>query len=283
MLEILLSIIVVIGMALFFKYGWLKQNSTYNTFPADYPPTALATEVWKWGQANGNYTSAIQADSYIAGSGGTPGHLYAQTGPPGTNMSAVYWQNTASLNSHHTAPGTTTGQSNGPVNANMQPGTSSFKFYFLMKHVDGPDIFYFFFDYDQQQDPSTFNQGMQFFVSTAGLFAPASLIVTLKDNTAQTAEFHAKTGGTTLFEDNAWHLVEMIFDRTQLLPTFKIDGTALTVINTFSGPALSALTSILPTNGIRFGMREFSEIATGRADLMMAAAAYSKNLAYTWS
>lgn len=265
------------------KYGRGCPGGRNNfVMPSDYPPTTLATEVWKWGTANGNYTSEIQADTYIAGTGGNAGHLYGQTGPTGSNMSSVYWRNTGSLNSHHTAPGTTAGQSNAPVNANMQPGASSFKFYFLMKSVDGPDSSYFFFDYDQQSDAATFIQGMQFFVATAGVFAPCSLVAILKDSGGNLAEFHGKTGGTRLFEDNAWNMVEMIFDKTKLLPSFKINGQFLDVRNTFSGPALSSLTTIAPTDGIRFGMREYSETAIGRADLQMAAAAYSKNLSYVW-
>jgi len=250
--------------------------------PVGYPPTTLATEVWNWGQATGDYTSAVQADTYVAGSGGTPGHLYGQTGPSGTQMSAVYWRNDGSFSSHHTAPGTTSGQSNGAVNANMKPVASSFKFYFFMKHVNGPDVFYYFFDYDLQQDAVTFNPGMQFFVSTAGIFAPCSIAALVRDDAGNNGQWHAKTGGTTLFEDNQWHFVEMIFDRSKAAPTFRVDGVDLAVVNTFGGPALSALGVINPTNGIRFGMREFSEITTGRGDLQMAAAAYSKDLNYVW-
>lgn len=265
------------------KYSRCSPGGKKNFLaPIDYPPTALSTEVWKWGQASGNYTSAVQADFYIEGSGGVAGHLYAQTGPTGSLMNAVYWRNDGSFNSHHTAPGTTSAQSNGPVNANMQPLTSSFKFYFYMKHVNGPDVFYYFFDYDQNQDAATFNSGMQFFVSTFGSFAPASLVAIVKDTSGNLGEYHAKTGGTKLFEDNEWHFVEMIFDKTRLLPIFRIDGIYLSVINTFNGPALSSILSIAPTNGIRFGMREYSETALGRADLMMAAAAYSKDLSYVW-
>lgn len=264
-----------------FNYGW--QGGTKGGLfipPVDYPPTSGATEVWNWGAATGNYTSEIQADIYVAGSGGTPGHLYGQTGPG--NMSSIYWRNDGTFNSHHTAPGTTTGQSNGPVNSNMQPGTSSFKFYFYMKSVNGPDGFYYFFDYDQQESAGVFNQGIQLSVSTVGIFAPCSIIALMKDSTAQFGQWHAKTGGTTLFEDNIFHLVELVFPRTQAAPLFYIDGNQLTTINTFSGPALNTLTTIAPTNGIRFGMREFNEIVTGRADLQMAAAAYAKNLTYSW-
>lgn len=257
------------------------QRTKPSTIPLAFPPTSGATEVWKWGNANGNYTSEVQADVYTAGSGGTPGQLYGQTGP-NAGMNAVYWRNTASLNSHHTAPNTAVGQSSAPVNANMKPGTSSFKFYFVMKSVDGVDNNYFFFDYDQQSDAATFVPGMQFFVATAGLFAPCSLVAIVKDDAGNLGEYHAKTGGTRLFEDNQWHLVEMIFDKTLAVPIFKLDGNPLGVLNTFSGPALSALGAINPTNGIRFGMREYSETATGRADLMMAAAAYSKSLSYQW-
>lgn len=261
--------------------AYKRRQNNIATLISTYPPTTLATEVWNWGQATGDYESEIQGDTYVAGTGGNAGHLYEQTGP-NASLNAVYWRNSASHNSHHTSPGTTSGQSNGAVNANMKPGLSSFKFYFLMKSVNGPDSAYTFFDYDQQSDQSTFIQGMQFFVATAGLFAPCSLVAIIKDGTGNLAEYHAKTGGTRLFEDNTWHLVEMIFDRTQALPTYKIDGQALLVQNTFAGPALSALTAIEPADGIRFGMREYSETAITRADLQMVAAAYSKNLAYQW-
>lgn len=260
-----------------------NNNASSYVFPAQYPRASGATEIWNWGNATGNYTSEIQADSYIAGSGGTPGHLYTQAGPPGTIMNSVFWRNDGSFNSHHTAPGTAGGQSSGPVNANMQPGTSSFKFYFLMKSVSLPvDQFYYFFDYDLQVDGATFTPGIQIFVSTAGLFAPCSLIVLMRDGAAQFGQYHAKTNSNRLCGDNAWHMVEMIFDKTQALPEFKIDDDPLVEVNTFAGPALSAIGTIAPTNGIRFGMREYSETATGRANLQMAAAAYAKSLTYVW-
>lgn len=252
-------------------------------FPTTYPPTSGSTDVWNWGQATGNYTSAVLADTYIAGSGGTPGHQYDQAGPPSTTMKAAYWRNDGSFNSHHTAPLTAVGQSLGPVNAAMQPGTSSFKFYFMLrKPLSGLENFYYFFDYDQQNDAVTFNQGMQFFVSAAGLFSTCSIVVLLKDSTAQFGQYHAKTLNNRLCGDDKWHLVELVFDRGQSLPNFYIDGEQLAAINTFSGPALSALTTILPTAGVRFGMREYSETAAGRSDLYMAAAAYAKSLTYTW-
>lgn len=259
-----------------------KNNVTSFAFPAAYPPTSGATDVWNWGQATGNYNSAIQGDTYIAGSGGTPGHLYTQAGPPGTGLNSIFWRNDGTFNSHHTAPGTAAGQSSGPVNANMQPGVLSFKFYFLMKVTDNGNVGHFFFDYDQQNDAVTFNPGMQFFTSSAGGFAPCSLIATIRDGGASTAEFHAKTGGNKLCGDDQWHLVEMIFDKTQALPQYKIDGNELDEINTFGGPALSALGTILPVAGIRFGMREYSETANFRGNVSMAAAAYAKNLSYTW-
>lgn len=253
------------------------------TLPVDYPPTEGATEVWNWGEAEtGGYTSEIQGDEYVEGVSGSANVDYGQDGPSGTNMSAIYWNNNATDKSHHTSPGTTDGQSDGAVNANMKPGTSDFKFYFLMKSINGPNAFYHFFDYDLQEDGTTFNQGIQFFVSTSGIFAPCSLGVTIKDSTDQVAVFHAKTGATQLFEDNTWHFLELIFNRTQLVPYWELNGRRLTVLNTFGGPALSALTTIEPTAGIRFGMKEFGESETGRADIMMAAAAYAKSLTYTW-
>lgn len=258
------------------------NNNSAFAFPATYPPTSGATEVWNWGQANGNYTSAIQGDSYVAGSGATPGHLYLQAGPPATAMGSVFWRNDGSFNSHHTAPGTAAGQSSGAVNANMQPGVSSFKFYFLMKITSNGNVGHFFFDYDQQNDAVTFNPGMQFFVSSAGGFAPCSLIATIRDGGGTTAEFHGKTIGDRLCGDDKWHLVEMIFDKTQPLPQYKVDGDLLQMVNTFSGPALNTLGTILPVAGIRFGMREYSEVATFPANVSMAAAAYAKSLTYIW-
>lgn len=287
------KLILVIFIS-FFCLGWnswqglapssnnFKAASGVYVQPLDYPPTAGATEVWNWGEATTDYTTEVQAQEYTEGSGGTPGHQYEQSGPPGSNMAAIVWRNDGSFNSHHTAPDTAGGQSSGAVDTDYLPDTSSFKFYFLMKSGNGADTSYFFFDYDQQSNASTFTSGMQFFVATAGTFAPASLVAILKDDAGNLAEFHGKTGGTTLFEDDAWHMVEMIFDKTHTLPTFKVDGRKLAVINTFSGPALNALGAINPANGIRFGMREYSETATGRAYLTMAAAAYSKDLTYTW-
>lgn len=269
------------------KPGQVGHTSSSFTPPTTYPTENLATEIWHWGtHASGSYVTPITGDVYVDGSGGTPGHLYEQTGPPGSNMKSIYWRNDGSFNSHHTAPGTTAGQSNGAVDASLIPGSSSFKFYFYMKSVNGPEGFYYFFDYDQQNSAVAFNPGIQFFISTAGVFAPCSLVALMKDDSAQFGQYHAKTGGTggtRLFEDNLWHFVEMIFDKSGSLPTFKIDGETLAVVNTFGGPALSSIGTITPVAGIRFGMREFGEIETGRADLMMAAAAYSKNLSYTWS
>lgn len=268
----------------YLKHGWFTNNvGGIGGFipPSDYPPTTNAVEVWNWGEATGNYTTEITGDVYIAG-GTSPSIAYDQAGPPNTNMKSISWGNSSTNNSHHTAPGTTSGQSNGAVNTALIPGSNSFKFYFFIKSNANNDAFYNIIDYDLQESGSVFNQGYQIFVSTAGLFAPASLVFIAKDSNAVFPQFHAKTGGTTLFEDEEWHLVEMIFDRTKALPTFKIDGGELSVINTFGGPAVSAMGSITPTNGIRFAQKEFSEATTGKANIQMAAAVYTTNLSYAW-
>lgn len=279
----------MIGSNLRFPYNLINwfgccQSGGAVSFPSDYPSTTGATEVWNWGEATGaaNYLGEVTGDTYVAG--GTSSNIsYGQTGPPGTNMNSIIWGNASTDDSHHTAPGTTSGQSNGAVDSSMQPGSSSFKFYFLFKSLsDQNSAFYYFFDYDLQEDGSTFNEGIQIGVSTAGIFAPCSLLCIIKDSDGEFLQFHAKTTGTNLFEDDEWFLVEMIFDRSKQLPIFKLNRNPLQVKNTFGGNTLDQMADINPTAGIRFGQREYIENGSGRANIQMAAAAYSKDLTYTW-
>lgn len=248
-----------------------------------YPPLAGATDVWHWGKAAGSYTSEILGDIYVPGKTGSSNITYGNPGPTNTDMKAVYWNNTASIISHHTAPGTDgSGNSSGAVNLAMQPGTSDFQLFFGMKSVS-PQVntFYYFFDYDAQDASSPFKPGIQVFVSTAGAFAPVSIVVLLIDNALQFHEAKAILPAGTLFNDGVWWHVKLKFDRSLSLPTCVINGVSYTMSLVF-GVALSALGSINPTKGIRFGMREFGENNSGDANLQMCGAAYAKNLTYDW-
>jgi hypothetical protein len=252
--------------------------------PSYYPPLTGATEVWHWGKAScGDYISEILGDTYKAGKIGSSNISYGQPGPPNTDMKAVYWNNTASFFSHHTAPGTDGGgNSSGPVNISMKPGTSNFQLYFGMKSVSPQlDTFYSFFDYDIRDAASPFKAGIEIFVSTVGPFAPVSIVVLIFDDALAFHETKFVLTGTTLFNDNLWHHVKLKFDRSLTLPTCFVDSVSVAGSLVF-GSALSALGGINPANGIRFGMREYTEAPSGRSNLQMCGAAYAKNLTYDW-
>jgi hypothetical protein len=252
-------------------------------FPSYYPPLSGATDVWHWGKACGSYISEILGDVYIPGKTGSLNISYGNPGPPNTDMKGVFWNNTASFQSHHTAPGTAgDGNSSGGVNIAMKPGTSDFQLYFGIKSVSSQvDTFYYIFDYDIQDAASPFKAGIQIFVSTAGAFAPSSLVVLIFDDALAFHEAKATFASPFMFNDDLWHHIKLVFDRSLILPTLKVDNVTYTMSKVF-GVDFNALGAINPANGIRFGMREFSETAAGRANLMMCGAAYAKNLTYDW-
>lgn len=251
--------------------------------PSFYPPKSGAIDVWHWGKARGDYASEILLDNYVAGKIGSSNISYGVPGPDGTDMKGVYWNNTASFFSHHTAPGTAVdGNSSGNVNIAMKPGTSDFQLYFGMKSVSPQiDTFYSFFDYDIRDAASPFKAGIEIFVSTVGIFAPVSIVVLLFDDALAFHETKFVLPAGTLFNDGLWHHVKMVFDRSLSLPTLMLDGAAIAGSLVF-GVALSALGGINPSKGIRFGMREFTESPSGRSNLQMCGAAYAKNLTYDW-
>jgi hypothetical protein len=260
----------------------LKLQRRVSQPPFDYPPIAGATEVWKWGLATGDYVSEVQRDTYKAGQIGALDISYGLPGPAGTDMSALWWKNNNPAVSHHTSPDTVGGQTAAAVNPNMKPGTSNFKFYFAMRSMS-PNLntFYYFFDYDAQDASSPFKPGLQFFVSTAGLFAPASLVVLLIDDSLVFHETRFTFPSAMLINDDTWFHVMLQFDRSLALPTCEVNAAAVAGIKVF-GSDLNQLGPISPVNGIRFAMREFSESVIGRSNLQMAAAAYAKDLAYVW-
>lgn len=250
----------------------MQESGGSNALPKNYPPTNLATEIWNWGEATGAYESEIQGDTYSE-AGSSPDITYQVAGPPNTSMKAVHWDNSGSNFSKHQAAS---------VNANLAIGSSSFKFYFVMRALTQASVAYYFFDYDLQENASTFNEGIQFFVSSAGLFAPASLVAIMKDDNGEFAEFHAKLPNGKLFNDGNWHFIELVFNRANALPSYYFDGQKLTVLNTFDGIDLTQLGNIDPVGGISFGMREYTASDSLKANIQMASAAYSKNLSYVW-
>lgn len=255
-----------------------------NIFRSFYPPLDGATEVWHFGKATGDYTSEILGDLYVAGKTGSSNILYDELGPTDTDMRAVYLNNDGTFVSHFTSPGIDGGgNSSGPVNAAMKPGTSSFQLFFGMMSVSPqPSLTnYYFFDYDIQDASSPFKKGIQIFVSTVGIFAPTSLVILIFDDNGAFHESKAVLPSGLLFNDNLWHHVKLVFDRSATLPSCIIDEINYPMSLVF-GSSLAALGPINPVNGIRFGMREFSESAVGRANMKICAAAYAKNLTYDW-
>ena len=257
-----------------------QTGESQTIIPSDYPPLTGATEVWKWGIAGGILTSSIQADSYIASIVGTPGHQYGVAGTG--NMSAIYWGNSGSLNSNHTAPGNAGGQSSGPVNANMKMGSSDFQFKFLLKTISNPQAAYYIMDYDAQDTVATFTPGIQFYYSTAGFYAPGSFAVLLSDGPTNQTVWYAPVPAGFGYNDNNWVYLEWFFNRSLANPYCKMNGQFKTVIKS-SGIDLSAYGAINPTNGIRFACKEVDDVNALRADMQMCAATYAKNLTYTWA
>lgn len=273
--------------------GTVQMGKKYQTeesevsvvIPGSYPLSTKATDVWHWGKASGDYPSEVLAQDYTAESGGTPGHEYGLPGPAGTGMNGIYWANTASLNSHHTAPSTVSNQSSGPVRAAHQMGTSNFQFYFLYRTLACVDQFYYIMDYDAQDTVSTFTPGIQFYYSKAGFYAPGSFACLLSDGPTNQTIWYVKSPGAIGYNDGKWMFIRWVFNRTLASPQFYLYGRSYPVIKAFAPTPLdlNAYGAINPVNGIRFAQKEVNDQTTGRADMVMAAAAYAKNLTYTWS
>lgn len=253
------------------------------TLPTNYPPTSGATEVWEFGNMTSSpYTSVIQSDSYVLG-GSNPSVSYGLSGPTGSNMQALGLDNSSGNSTHITAPGTSSGQSSGPVASAMQPGSSDFQLKVYYRHLSGgSDPFYYLMDYDLQDSATVFQAGIQLFYSTQGPFSPGAFGVVLGDGT-DTAQYHAFSPNQIGFEDGEWVLLEWSFDRSKNKPDLQVNRVNIMVNKTFqTDPDLKDLGAINPTDGIRWGMREYSEGAAGLANVELVAAAYAKNLTYQW-
>lgn len=207
--------------------GRQRLGGSYDASAIEFYPSSASGggDTWHFGKfASGNVTSQ-GGDVYTAA--GTIN--YDQPGPRGTNMKAIRFRdNAASL--------TNTGPS-------KSIGTSDIVVAFYVRHTnENTGAVNTMVDYDITGG-TTAGFAIDF---TATLFRCA-----LHDGTT----LHiSQWTHDDVYEDDDWHCIHWIADRTQASLTLLVDGVSKSVAN--NGNALSSIGSVAPAGGLRWGRRE---------------------------